>query len=227
MTNVLKGYSTRKDGSMYLASDGFSVENIKHRKRFFTARRLIENNIIAANLVHGTNVVVVDHVSPGFIPETDALVTKESGIVLTLTGADCFPVYFEDKKAGIIGLVHCGWRGIVGGIVTNTIEVMMSLGATAENIYLTIGPGICKHHFEIQEKDLSAFEAFPEMIIRGEKLSVNLKKIIITQARRTGIPRKHMTDKKECTYCLPEKYYSYRRDKPEELETQVAYITQR
>ena len=212
---------------MYLSSDGFSVENIKHRKRFFTARRLTESNIIAANLTHSTNVAIVDHSSPGFILDTDALITKESDIVLTLTGADCFPVYFEDKKAGIIGLKHCGWRGIVGGIIPKTVDALIALGATAEHIYLTIGPGICKQHFEVQEHDLAAFAEFPEMIIRGEKLSVNLKKIIITQAKRSGIPRKHMTDKKECTYCLPEKYYSYRRDKPQELETQVAYITQR
>lgn len=211
---------------MYLASGGFSVKNIKHRRRFFTSRRLIESNIVAANLVHGTSVAIVDHSSPGFILDTDALVTKESGIVLTLTGADCFPVYFEDKKAGIIGLAHCGWRGIIGGIVPKTIETMKNLGATSENIYLTMGPGICKNHFEVQEHDLGTFADFPEAIIRGEKNSVNLKKIIIAQAKRSDIPRKHMTDQKECTYCLPEKYYSYRRDKPKELEAQVAYISQ-
>jgi YfiH family protein len=221
---VLKGYSTKKDGSMYLSPDGFVVENIKHRKRYFAGCRLGDNNIIAANLVHGTNIGIVDHTSNGFVSNTDALVTKETGLVLTLTGADCFPVYFEDKKAGIIGLAHCGWRGIVQGIIPKTIDAILGSGGNIDHLFITIGPGICKNHFEIQEKDLDQFASFPEAIVHGEKLSVDLKKIIIAQARQKNIPRKHITDQKECTYCLSEKYFSYRRDKPSYLETQVAYI---
>lgn len=224
MSRVLKGYSTKRDGSMYLSADGFSMENIKNRKRFFTVRRLNDKNIIAANLVHGTRVEIVDESSKGFILNTDALVTKEQGIVLTLTGADCFPVYFEEKNVGLIGLAHCGWRGIMGGIITETLQVFRNLGAQDVDIFVTIGPGICKEHFEIQEKDADVFSEFPQAIIRGKKLSVNLKKIIISQLKQGGILRRHITDQKECTYCLSEKYFSYRRDKPRDLETQVAYI---
>lgn len=221
---MIKGYSTRKDGSMYLEKDGFDVENLKHRKRFFTARRLTDDNVIAAHLVHGAQVAVVTQSSAGFILNTDALVTQEAGIVLTITGADCFPVYFEEKRKGIIGIAHCGWRGIVAGIIPNTIQAILQLGGNIEDIYVTIGPGICKHHFEVQPEDLEPFADFPTAIMSGETVTVNLKKIIIMQAREQGMPRKHMTDQKECTYCDEEKYFSYRRDKPAVLQTQVAYI---
>jgi hypothetical protein len=224
MVKVLKGYSTKKDGSMILSAYGFSVENIRNRKRFFAGRRLAEYNSIAASLAHGTNISVIDHNSKGFVLDTDALVTRESGIILTLTGADCFPVYFEEKKAGIIGIAHCGWRGIVSGIIPKIINVILERGGSVEHLYVTIGPGICKKHFEIQEKDSVSFAEFPEAVIRGKTLTVDLKKIIRAQARQAGVLRKHMTDTKECTYCLSEKYFSYRRDKPEHLETQVAYI---
>jgi YfiH family protein len=225
MMKMIKGYSTRKDGSMYLKKDEFDVNNLKNRKRFFTARRLADDNIIAAHLVHGTRVAVVNQSSAGFILDTDALITNETGIALTITGADCFPVYFEEKRKGIIGIAHCGWRGIVAGIIPNIIQEIVKLGGTIEDIYMTIGPGICKNHFEVQSKDLESFADFPTAIVSGETVTVNLKKIIIEQARAQGMPRKHMTEQKECTYCDDEKYFSYRRDKPEVLQTQVAYIT--
>ena len=165
--------------------------------------------------------------SPEFLLDTDALVTKEHGIVLTLTGADCFPVYFEDEVYGIIGLAHCGWRGIVSGILRETIEAIESLGGTPENFSVTIGPGICGKHFEIKEDILGSFSGYPEALIReGEGISIDLRAIMKTQLERLGIPIENMHDSGECTYCLPEKYFSYRRDKPEQLETQVANIVQ-
>ena len=227
MMKMIKGYSTRKDGSMYLQKDGFDVDNLKNRKRFFTARRLTDDNIVAAHLTHGTQVAVVTQSSAGFILNTDALVTKEAGMVLTITGADCFPVYFEEKRKGIIGIAHCGWRGIVAGIIPNTIQEILNLGGIIDDVYITIGPGICKNHFEVQPEDLEPFANVPTAILSGETVTVNLKKIIIAQAREQGIQRKHMTDQKECTYCDEAKYFSYRRDKPVALQTQVAYIVMR
>jgi copper oxidase (laccase) domain-containing protein len=46
------------------------------------------------------------------------------------------------------------------------------------------------------------------------------------QARRIGISEENISDMDECTFCLPEKYFSYRRDAPAYIETQMAYITQ-
>ena len=224
---IQKGYSTKKDGSMYLSADGFSVENLQNRKRFFVSRRLNEYNSIASNPVHGTAIAVVDHASPGFVRATDALITKEPNLMLTLTGADCFPVYFEDAHAGIVGLAHCGWRGIVGGIVPKMVRAFCELGAREDHIFVTIGPGICKHHFEIQEKDAHLFANTPEAILRNDGIHINLKKIIRQQLQSQEIPRRHSRDAKECTYCLSEKYFSYRRDKPTSLETQLAYIVRR
>lgn len=228
-TKISTGFSRRSDGSMYLAPDGFSVENLKNRKRFFATKRLLDENIVAAGLEHGTNVALVDRFSQGFLRATDALVTKETGVVLTVTGADCFPVYFQDGVIGVIGIAHAGWRGIVAGIVPKTIAAMIEVGARIENISMTIGPGICKDHFEIQEKDRAAFSEFPQAMKDRDdgRIMVHLKKIIRIQAKHAGIARKRMTDRKECTVCLSDKYFSWRRDKPEVPETQVAFIVRK
>jgi YfiH family protein len=222
-----KGYSEKSAGNMYLSGEGFDPENVANRERYFERIGLTEKKIVAANLVHGTHVAIVDASSPEFLLDTDALVTKEKGIILTLTGADCFPVYFEDKVHDIIGLAHCGWRGITGGILRETIETIESLGGTLGNISVTIGPGICGKHFEIKEDILGSFSEYPEAIIRkGEGISIDLRAIMKTQLEQLGITGVHIIDQDECTQCLTGKYFSYRRDKPEQLETQVAYIVQ-
>ncbi len=226
MNKVLKGFSEKKDGSMHLPLINPRTENIAHRKEFFEALGLGGKQIAVANLVHGTKVAVINRHSPYISLETDALVTKDSDIILTLTGADCFPVYFEEKHSGIIGLAHCGWRGTVAGIISETLHVIEKVGGKRSDIILIFGPGICAKHFEIQEDALASFAEYPEYISRNNGIHVDLRGIMRKQAESLGILPEKVIDSGECTYCLKEKYFSYRRDKPEYLENQLAYIVQ-
>jgi len=226
MKKVLKGFSERIDGSMYLPTENPLPENIANRKRFLEANNLGGRKIIVARLTHSSNVQKVDAGSEYFIPDTDALVTRSSEILLTLTGADCFPLYFEERTAGIIGLAHCGWRGIIDGVVEKTIATIIEMGGKAENIVVTIGPGICEKHFEIKEDVLPSFSEYSEFILRDKNIRVDLKGIIKKQAGGTGIVSTNILDTNECTYCLDEKYFSYRRDKSDPIEAQIAYIIQ-
>lgn len=211
---------------MYMPLTNPRAENVARRKEFFEALRLGGKQIAVANLVHGTRVATINRHSPYIIPETDALLTKDSDTILTLTGADCFPVYFEEKQAGIIGLAHCGWRGIVAGIISETVTAIEKAGGKKSEIMLTFGPGICAEHFEIQEDILASFAEYPEYISRDNGIHVDLKGIMRKQAESLGILPEKIIDSGECTYCLPEKYFSYRRDKSEYTETQLAYIVQ-
>lgn len=210
---------------MYLATTDWKPENVANRKRFFDALGFADKKIVAANLVHDIYIETVTTSSENFLLSTDGMVTKDENVVLTLTGADCFPVYFEEHEAGIVGLAHCGWRGIIGGIVTKILAEIVRLGGNAGSIAITIGPGICARHFEVKNDILDAFAAYPAFIFRDNGFQVDLKGIVRTQAVEAGISSGHIDDRNECTVCLPDKYFSYRRDRPEYLETQVAYIT--
>ncbi len=223
---IYKGYSERKNGNMYLSAKDQNAENISNRKAFFDSLGFNGYKIVAANLVHGTHIETITHNSPDFLLNTDALITKEKEIVLTLTGADCFPVYFEDSTKSVIGLAHCGWRGIIAGIVPKTIDRMISLGGEKENIRIDIGPGICMKHFEIKDNSIDSFIEYPESIQKADgRIGIDLRHIITNQAIKSGIPHHHISDTGKCTFCLSHTYFSYRRDKPKQLETQVAYIT--
>jgi polyphenol oxidase len=226
MKKILKGFSEKKHGSMYLSTKEPSTENIAHRKHYFENQGLSGHQIAVADLVHGIRVAIINPASPHISAATDALVTKHAGIILTLTGADCFPIFFEEKNTGIIGLAHGGWRGITAGIINETITAITALGGKTATLHITIGPGICTKHFVIKEDVLPHFSLYPEFVVHDTDTHVDLKGILIQQATEAGVLPGHITDQNECTYCLRKKYFSFRRDHPTTLEAQLAYIIQ-
>ncbi len=211
---------------MYVPLSNPRSENIEHRKAFLEKLGLGGKQVAMAQLVHGAQVAVINRRSPYIVPETDALITKDSDIILTLTGADCFPVYFEEKQAGIIGLAHCGWRGIVTDILPKTIAAIEKAGGKPPDLTVTIGPGICAKHFEIQADTLPSFAKYSVFVSHDNGLHVDLRGILRHQATHLGVFSDKILDSGECTYCFPNKYFSCRRDKPAYLENHLAYVVQ-
>ncbi len=219
--NILAVMSERTDGPMKLSESDLIIKN---RNNFFGKSGINEENVFIAEIIHESNVVIVDKKSPQIIEEADALVTKEK-IFLAITIADCVPVYFYDEKNKIVGLAHAGWRGITGGIIENTLDKMSLLGANIKEIEIEMGPGIRKCHFEIKEDVLDKFGKYPEFVIRkSSKIFVDLFEIIKKEALGFDVKEKNIRDFGECTYCNSKKYFSYRRDKPKEVQSMMATI---
>jgi polyphenol oxidase len=226
---VKKGYSDRSFGSMYLSENGLNEENVRNRGRFFDSLGLSGKKVVAAGPVHGIGATFVRADDPVYIPRTDALITREQNVILSVTGADCFPIYFEDPTTKAIGLAHAGWRGIAGGIIENVVSGARSVGVDPANLRLHVGPGICSRHFEIREDVLCYFSDYPDAIRQVNRegsmtYHIDLKYVIRCRSIAAGICDERVSESEECTYCLPDSYFSYRRDHPRELETQVAYI---
>ena len=84
-------------------------------------------------------------------PEADALVTDRPGLLLGIVTADCAPVLFADRAAGIVGAAHAGWKGAVAGVTDATVAAMVALGARPERIAAAIGPCIAQASYEVDE----------------------------------------------------------------------------
>src|SRR3990167_7820179 len=97
--------SEKKDGSMRLLPkrEDWLSENIENRKQYFEKVGLGGKKVIAAHLVHGNHIALVDHAPPDYILEADGLVTTDPSVALAITVADCCPVYFYDEKKRMIG----------------------------------------------------------------------------------------------------------------------------
>ena len=95
--------------------------------------------------VHGAVVHTVT--SPGRQGvEADAMVTTLRGVALSVLGADCGTVALASPE-GVIGAAHCGWRGLVAGVLPATVERMRELGAS--RVAGALGPCIhpCCYEF--------------------------------------------------------------------------------
>jgi hypothetical protein len=214
--------SEREDGSMKLfGAGGLSLGN---RAKFFKKRNIDENKIISAEMLHGAKIEIVNSASAKIILGVDGLVARDDGIFLAVTVADCVPVYFYEPERKIIGIAHCGWRGVVGGIIKNSLGKIQELGGQVEKIKIALGPGINKCHFEIKKDVLKNFASYPEFVAKKEgKLFVDLKGIIKKQLGGAGVDLEKMENNMDCTM-EHARYFSFRRDRPEVVESMIALI---
>lgn len=84
-------------------------------------------------------------------PQADALVSDTPGVVLGILTADCAPVLLADDQSRVIGALHAGWRGALGGVLEASVASMCRLGARITKIHAAIGPTIGPQSFEVSK----------------------------------------------------------------------------
>jgi copper oxidase (laccase) domain-containing protein len=105
---------------------------------------------VLGNQVHG---VAVETVGPGRgwiqMEGVDGWVTTSPGVLLTVTVADCIPVYLAVPGRGA-ALLHAGWRGTAGGILRRGLEQLLTVsGAAPGDVIMHCGVGICGACYEV------------------------------------------------------------------------------
>jgi len=226
--SLLIALSEKRDGSMKLSNHSSGDRIIvKNRRRFLNKLGFNPNLVINTNLVQGNVVKTVTKKDTGdTIAKTDGLLTGDKDIFLSITVADCPPIFLYDYEKEIVGLIHGGWRGLAQEILASAIEKFTNdFNSQTQNILAGIGPGICQHHYEVGKDVLSCFESFPSAILKREKKTfLDLKKIAKIQLLNLGLKEENIEISPECTHCLVNKYFSYRRDKPKVLKTMMAIM---
>jgi polyphenol oxidase len=105
--------------------------------------------LVTVHQVHSPDVVTVEAPFSGDRPRADAMVTRTPGLLLGILTADCAPVLFADRAAGVVGAAHAGWKGAIGGVTDATIAAMEALGADRARIAAAIGPCIARASYEV------------------------------------------------------------------------------
>ena len=102
---------------------GDTPENVRENwRRLGAAAGLDLTRAVYARQVHSADVRIA-HAADAQPPEMeprftcDGFVTNEPGVPLAVFMADCLPALLHDPAAGVIGAVHCGWRGSVWAAV--------------------------------------------------------------------------------------------------------------
>lgn len=101
--------------------------------------------------LHTNTVTRIDAPSAIPVEATDALVTREKNLALCVLVADCTPVLLSDHTSGVIGAAHAGRMGARNGIVRNTVEAMVELGAEPGRIQALLGPAAAGESYEVPD----------------------------------------------------------------------------
>jgi polyphenol oxidase len=93
-------------------------------------------------------------------PQGDALVTRDSGVLLVVQTADCIPVLLADTRQRAVAAIHAGWRGTVKRIVEKTLgRMQMEFGTRPEDVVAALGPGIGRCCYEVGSDVAKEFHA--------------------------------------------------------------------
>ncbi len=188
-----------------------------NRARVADAMGVSHDTLVTVHQTHSANVVTLTAPLPQAQakPEADAMVTATPGLALGILTADCQPVLLADPVAKVIGAAHAGWRGALSGVLENTVEAMLDLGAERARINAVIGPSISQQAYEVGEEFLDSFLAedpnFARFFANGVdgKYQFDLIGFGLSRLRAAGVADASWIG--HCTYADPVRFYSYRR----------------
>lgn len=244
--NLLVGISEKNDGSCRLSSTGkgeIDTATKANRERYIEKLGITNSHLVSADLAHRNVAYAAGKEDGGeTIKGVDALLTHEKNLFLSVTVADCLPIFLYDKNKNAVGIIHAGWRGLALEVIPLTIEEMKrKFESNPDEVLVGIGPGIGVCHYKVEEDVLEKVRSLlPEITENGaEKLEqilpeilvkrdgqafLDLKKMAKIQLEASGVPTGNIEISKDCTYNMMDRYFSYRRDRPEFLETMMAVI---
>ena len=216
------GVSINEFSSLNCKYDSFdSLSKInENRKLVSNIMGVKTSNLITLKQIHSSNVInIKERIEPEEI-EGDSMVTSKEGICLGILTADCAPILFGDFEKKIIGAAHAGWRGLYSGIVENTLENMIQLGATIKNICVAIGPCIQKSNYEVgiefYEKFIDKEKTYKKFFLKeNNKIWFDLPGSISFRLHLLGI--KNIQSLNKCTFSEKRNYFSFRRNQKNKL----------
>ena len=153
------------------------------------------------------------------LDNTDALITAEKNVLITIQVADCVPILLLDTENSTIAAIHAGWRGTVQEITAKTVAKMqLEFGSKPENIIAGIGPSIGSCCYEVGIEVQRAFlKANPENTsvfkTKEERLYLDLWQANKNQLIKLGVPEQNIEISQLCTLCNHEKFFSSRHGK--------------
>jgi polyphenol oxidase len=233
---------------------GDSIDNvIRNRVLALQALDLAHQPCVTLWQVHGADIAIYDaddawrtdwayHSyyerawTPEMIHKADALITRERGVVLALSFADCVPILLYDPVEHVIAQAHGGWRGTARAIAAATVVAMQEqFGSLPRNILAGIGPAIGSCCYEVSETVRQLFlgqaqfderptpERYRDLVHEAavfsslplpdrDSLRLDLQATNRNQLLMSGLLPEHIEAMHVCTSCANEQFFSHRAE---------------
>jgi YfiH family protein len=164
---------------------------------------------VHAHQVHGARLMSHVGAEPGLrlLRGFDGHFTGTPGVLLTVSVADCVPVFLVDPARKCVGVVHAGWKGVAARILDEALSGMRTwFGSSPRDVHVHLGPSICGRCYEVgpevhEAVGLQRPEA-PE--------PVDLRLLLARQGERAGIPGDQISRSGYCTRCDAALFHSHR-----------------
>jgi hypothetical protein len=222
ITGTRAGISLAAAGDMALSR----ARSLPWRAKFLERTGIRQEHLYALRQVHSRRVVLIEEQSAEKTAgiEADGLLTDRPDSVLSVTVADCLPIFLADRRTGTFGIVHSGWKGT--GIVREALAVMASrFGSLPVEVSAVIGPGIgaCCYGVPEERAALFASEYGAGTVVRDTSGTprLDLRAANIELLRRAGV--EEITVVTDCTSCSPE-LGSFRRQGAAGFTLMLAWI---
>jgi YfiH family protein len=141
--------------------------------------------VLLGHQVHGSALAQVDS-AEGWIHREgiDGWISTGRGILLTVTVADCIPIYLTIPGQAI-ALLHAGWRGTAGGILEAGLRQLVSaVNAVPADVIMHCGVGICGSCYEIGSEVMAGCD----LPVTGTgPWHLDLRRHLAAQAEELGI----------------------------------------
>jgi YfiH family protein len=226
LDGVTHGFFTRQGGvstGIYATLNGGQgsqdTAEAVDENRARIAAHLGVTRLVSVHQIHSDRAEVVSGPWQGAKPQADAMVTAAPGIGLAILTADCAPVLFADREAGVVGVAHAGWKGALFGVLEATVSAMTGLGAQRGRITAVIGPTISQRAYEVgpeyverfldEDPEHGRFFAGGPAAGGGDRAMFDLPGFCLHQLRESGVGRAEWTG--HCTYSDETRFFSYRR----------------
>ena len=145
-------------------------------------------------------------------PQADAAYTSKARQVCVVLTADCLPLLLCQRQGRTVAAVHAGWRGLLDGVIENTIAGM---GIAASELLAWMGPAIGAQQFEVGAEVRDAFvrkqaQAAQAFRAKGDKFLGDLYQL--ARQRLTNVGVDSIYGGQFCSFSDAALFYSYRRD---------------
>lgn len=189
---------------------GDDPQQVMANRRYVEQALALPESPVWLQQVHGTAVVNTAYAEQDLV--ADAAVAYGKGVCTVMT-ADCLPVLLCDMRGRAIAAVHAGWRGLLDGVIENTVSAM---GDRPHLIMAWLGPAIGPQVFEVGNEVRAAFvdkqPAAADCFTPVDEQHWLADIYALACLRLTMAGVRDIYGGEHCTVNQPEQFYSYRRD---------------
>lgn len=164
--------------------------------------------VVVSTQIHGATVRLARGPVSGLrvaLP-SDGHVTSEPDVLITVSVADCVPVFLVDAASRTLAVLHAGWRGVAAGVVEAGVRSLRDrFGVGAAGLQVHLGPAISGARYPVGPEVPVALD-LPDP---GGPTRLDLIPHITWRLERAGVARESITASSICVHDDP-RFFSHR-----------------